>query len=186
MIWQKCMHSEKDFVILQLCWWLFTSTKHCSWNMVYFVVLLLSYFPSYNYQQDKSTHYYCWITIQNALKIATSNLYCKITLVWLDSSLIAVSLTYTMHYSFYAKSEMCIFPITKLNATCLTVGSVLFKQLLNRTCIHITIMHIFQVTVHTIRTIQYSNHSLPTIIDEMTHLWTYILTFLEWLFYFIL
>ncbi len=23
-----------DFVILQLCWWLFTSTKHCSWNVV--------------------------------------------------------------------------------------------------------------------------------------------------------
>ncbi len=28
-----------------------------------------------------------WITIQNAHKIAASNLYCKITLVWLDSSL---------------------------------------------------------------------------------------------------
>ncbi len=27
------------------------------------------------------------ITLQTALKIAASNLYCKITLVWLDSSL---------------------------------------------------------------------------------------------------
>ncbi len=25
---------RKDFVILQLYWWLFSSTKHCSWNMV--------------------------------------------------------------------------------------------------------------------------------------------------------
>ncbi len=25
---------KKDFVILQLYWWLFNSTKHCSWNMV--------------------------------------------------------------------------------------------------------------------------------------------------------
>ncbi len=51
------------------------------------MVILQSYFPSYNYQQDKSTSYDCWITQQTALKIAVSNLYCKITLVWLDSSL---------------------------------------------------------------------------------------------------
>ncbi len=25
---------RKDFVILQLYWWLFSSTKHCGWNMV--------------------------------------------------------------------------------------------------------------------------------------------------------
>ncbi len=25
---------RKDFVILQFYWWLFSSTKHCSWNMV--------------------------------------------------------------------------------------------------------------------------------------------------------
>ncbi len=36
-------HSEKIFVILQLCWWLFSSTKHCSC-----VVILQSYFSSYN------------------------------------------------------------------------------------------------------------------------------------------
>ncbi len=79
---------RKDFVILQLYWWLFSSTKYCSWNMVYCVVILQSYFSSYNYQQDKSTYYDCWITLQTALKIAASNLYCKITLVWLSSSLI--------------------------------------------------------------------------------------------------
>ncbi len=27
-------HLEKIFVILQLYWWLFSSTKHCSWKMV--------------------------------------------------------------------------------------------------------------------------------------------------------
>ncbi len=37
--------------------------------------------------QDKSTYYDSWITLQTALKIDASNLYCKITLVWLDSSL---------------------------------------------------------------------------------------------------
>ncbi len=78
---------RKDFVILQLYWWLFSSTNHCSWNMVYCVVIVQSYFPSYNYQQDKSTYDDCWITLQTALKIVGSNLYCKITLVWLDSSL---------------------------------------------------------------------------------------------------
>ncbi len=78
---------RKDFVILQLYHWLFSSTKHCIWNTVQCVVILQSYFPSYNYQQDKSTYYDCWITLQSALKIAASNLYCKITLVWLDSSL---------------------------------------------------------------------------------------------------
>ncbi len=36
---------------------------------------------------DNSAYYDCWITLQIALKIAASNLYCKITLVWLDSSL---------------------------------------------------------------------------------------------------
>ncbi len=46
-----------------------------------------SYFPSYNYQQDKRTYYDSWIALQTALKIAAYNLYCKITLVWLDSSL---------------------------------------------------------------------------------------------------
>ncbi len=51
------------------------------------MVILQSYFQSYNYQQDKSTYYDCWITIQTSLKIAANNLYCKITLVWLDSSL---------------------------------------------------------------------------------------------------
>ncbi len=51
------------------------------------MVILQSYFKSYNYQQDKSTYYDCWITRQTALKIAASNLYCKITLVWLNSSL---------------------------------------------------------------------------------------------------
>ncbi len=51
------------------------------------MVILQSYFPSYNYQQDKSTYYDSWITIQTVLKIAASNLYCKITLVWLDFSL---------------------------------------------------------------------------------------------------
>ncbi len=50
-------------------------------------VILQSHFPSYNYQQDKSTYYDCWITLQIAFKIAASNLYCKITLIWLDSSL---------------------------------------------------------------------------------------------------
>ncbi len=49
--------------------------------------MLQSYFTSHNYQQDKSTYYDCWITLQTALKIAASNLYCKITLVWMDSSL---------------------------------------------------------------------------------------------------
>ncbi len=40
---------RKDFVILQLYWWLFSSTKHCSWNMVYCMVVILQlYFPSYN------------------------------------------------------------------------------------------------------------------------------------------
>ncbi len=39
---------RKDVVILQLYWWLFSSTKHCSWNMVQWVVILQSYFPSYN------------------------------------------------------------------------------------------------------------------------------------------
>ncbi len=29
-----CCTLSKDFVILQLYWWLFSSTKHCSWNMV--------------------------------------------------------------------------------------------------------------------------------------------------------
>ncbi len=53
------------------------------------MVILQSYFPSYNYQQDKSTYYDCWITLKTAPKIAVSNLYCKITLVWLDSSLSA-------------------------------------------------------------------------------------------------
>ncbi len=72
---------RKDFVILQLYWWPFSSTK-----------TLQSYFPSYNYQQDTSTYYDCWITLQTAFKIAASNLYCKITLVWLDSSLRAPSL----------------------------------------------------------------------------------------------
>ncbi len=51
------------------------------------MIILQSYFPSYNYQQDKRTYYDCWITLQTALKIDASNLYCKITLVWLDSSL---------------------------------------------------------------------------------------------------
>ncbi len=51
------------------------------------MVIVQSYFPSYNYQQDKSTYYVSWITLQTALKIAGSNLYCKIILVWLDSSL---------------------------------------------------------------------------------------------------
>ncbi len=40
--------------------------------------------------QDKSTYYDCLITLQTALKNAASNLYCKITLVWLDSSLSVV------------------------------------------------------------------------------------------------
>ncbi len=34
-----------------------------------------------------NTYYDCSITLQTALKIAVMNLYCKITLVWLDSSL---------------------------------------------------------------------------------------------------
>ncbi len=51
------------------------------------MVFLQSYFPLYNYLQDKSTYYDCWITLQTSLKIAASNLYCKITLFWLDSSL---------------------------------------------------------------------------------------------------
>ncbi len=55
------------------------------------MVILQSYFRSYNYQQDKSTYHDCWITLQTALKIAASNLYCKITLVWLDSSLSVVT-----------------------------------------------------------------------------------------------
>ncbi len=33
-----------------------------------------------------NTYYDCWIILQTALKIADSNLYCKIRLVWLDSS----------------------------------------------------------------------------------------------------
>ncbi len=82
---------RKDFVILQFYWWLFSSTKHCSGNMAECMVMLQSYFPSNNYQQDKSTYYDYWITLQTALKIAASNLYCKITLVWLDSSLSVVS-----------------------------------------------------------------------------------------------
>ncbi len=53
------------------------------------MVILQTYFTSYNYQQDKSTYYDCWIILQTALKIAASNLYCKITLVCLDSSLSA-------------------------------------------------------------------------------------------------
>ncbi len=51
------------------------------------MVILQSYFSSYNYQQDERTYYDCWITLQTALKIAANNLYCKITFVWLDSSL---------------------------------------------------------------------------------------------------
>ncbi len=52
-----------------------------------------SYFPSYNYrdQHDKTTYYDCWITLKTALKIVVSNLYCKITLVWLDYSLSVVA-----------------------------------------------------------------------------------------------
>ncbi len=71
---------RKDFVILQLYWWLFSSTK----NYIRNVVILQSYLPSYNYQQDKSTYYDCWITPLTALKISARNLYCKITLVLLD------------------------------------------------------------------------------------------------------
>ncbi len=37
-----------------------------------------------------NAYYNCWITLQTALKIAASNLNCKITLVWLDSSLSVV------------------------------------------------------------------------------------------------
>ncbi len=55
------------------------------------MIILQSHFPSYNYQQDKSAYYDCWITLQTTLKIAASNLYYKITLVWLDSSLSVVS-----------------------------------------------------------------------------------------------
>ncbi len=53
------------------------------------MLILQSYFPSYNYQQDRSAYYDYWIILQIALKIAASNLYCKITLVWLNSSLSA-------------------------------------------------------------------------------------------------
>ncbi len=61
------------------------------------MIILQSYLPSYNYQQDKATYYDCWITLQTALKIAASNLYCKITLVWLESSL-SVPLCMTTTY----------------------------------------------------------------------------------------
>ncbi len=59
------------------------------------MVIVQSYFLSYNYQQDKSTYYDCSITLQTAVKIAASNVYCKITLVWLDSSLSVVSHIYS-------------------------------------------------------------------------------------------
>ncbi len=62
------------------------------------MVILQSYFPSYNYQQDKSIYCDCWITLQTALKSAASNLYCKITLVSLDSSL-SVSIASLVPYS---------------------------------------------------------------------------------------
>ncbi len=37
------------------------------------------------------------ITLQTALKIDASNLYCKITLVWLDSSLSVDKFDITLH-----------------------------------------------------------------------------------------
>ncbi len=37
---------RKDVIILQLYWWLFSSTKHSSQNMVQYMVNLQSYFPS--------------------------------------------------------------------------------------------------------------------------------------------
>ncbi len=84
------------------------------------MVILQSYFPSYSYQQDKSTYYDCWITLQTAPKIATSNLYCNITLVWLDSSL-SVHLQFNpfqvmnlyMHCD-YGPSGDCKWPIWSL------------------------------------------------------------------------
>ncbi len=106
---------RKDFVILQLYCWLFSSTQYCSWNMVKCVVILQSYFPSYNYQQDKRTYYDCWITLQSALKIAASNMYCKITLVWLDTSLSAVN----AHIRYQNKGWYCCLKmfVSSLNVT---------------------------------------------------------------------
>ncbi len=65
------------------------------------MVILQSYFPSYSYQQDKSTYYDCWNTPQTALKIAASNLYGKIILVWLDSSLSANTIQYHHTVLYY-------------------------------------------------------------------------------------
>ncbi len=91
------------------------------------MVILMSYFSSYNYEQDKSTYYDCWITLQTALKIAASNLYCKIILVWLDSSLSVVLLsqeeativcfTYFINKPIY----LCAF---KVFSHCVTLLSV--------------------------------------------------------------
>ncbi len=44
-----------------------------------------------------NTYYDCWITLQTALKIDACNLYCKITLVWLDSSLRVVTCSIFVH-----------------------------------------------------------------------------------------
>ncbi len=38
-----------------------------------------------------NTYYDCWITLQTTLKIDASDLYCKITLIWLASSLSVLS-----------------------------------------------------------------------------------------------
>ncbi len=119
---------RKDFVILQLYWWLFSSTKYCNWNIVYRVVILQSYFPSYNYQQDKSTYYDCWITLQTALKIAASNLSCKIILVWLDSSLSVVKMscseiTCNLKFMNYGNDDDAVL-VNITIALCLYKGNV--------------------------------------------------------------
>ncbi len=90
------------------------------------MVILQSYFPSYDYQQDKSTYYDCWITLQTALIIAASNLYCKTTLVWLNSSL-SVLHSYCEHHCMSTLNSIVIIIISRRDASNPDLKNILFS-----------------------------------------------------------
>ncbi len=86
--------------------------------------------------QDTSTYYDCWITLQTALKIDVSNLFYKITLVWLDSSLWVYMYTSPQMKTYTAADSvtLCTYSWDELQLSQLgqTIPSSYFNEAINK------------------------------------------------------
>ncbi len=97
---KKCPTLTEEIVFYSYIGSFFKSNKIDSWNMAWYPVFLQW---SWSHSCNQYTYNHCLYTVKNVLNVADGSFCCKITFIWLGSSLI-IYIEMTLWHKFFIDS----------------------------------------------------------------------------------